>query len=95
MSVKRSDSRRSFKSDLEKVDKHRIGREEYRELPELTDNMLDRAVVKKAGRPRATDPRVQVTIRLPSSVLARWKASGPGWQTRMAEQLESRAPEPE
>ncbi|WP_257720627.1 BrnA antitoxin family protein [Thioalkalivibrio nitratireducens] len=27
-------------------------------------------------------------IRLPADVLARWKATGPGWQTRMARRLE-------
>jgi uncharacterized protein (DUF4415 family) len=49
---------------------------------------LGRAVVRKAGRPRAKNPRVQVTICLPAVVLARWKATGPGWQTRMAKPLE-------
>ena len=95
MTAKKTDSRPSFQSNLGKVDRHRIKREEYEELPELTDDMLERAVVKKAGRPRATDPRVQVTIRLPSSVLDRWKATGPGWQTRMAEQLTNKAPKPD
>lgn len=92
MAAKRTGSHRSFQSDLDKVDRHRIEPDEYQELPELTDDMLDRAVVRKAGRPRASDPRVQVTIRLPSSVLARWKATGPGWQTRMAEQLANKVP---
>ncbi|MDN5871065.1 MAG: BrnA antitoxin family protein [Nitrococcus sp.] len=49
--------------------------------------MLKRGTVKRAGRPIATNPRRQVTIRLPESVLAAWKATGPGWQTRMAELL--------
>jgi uncharacterized protein (DUF4415 family) len=43
---------------------------------------LGRAVVRKAGRPRAKNPRVQVAIGLPADVLACWKATGPGWQTR-------------
>jgi uncharacterized protein (DUF4415 family) len=60
---------------------------EYKDLPELTDEMLGRAVVKKGGRPVSANPRKQVTIRLPADVLARWKATGPGWQTRMAERL--------
>jgi uncharacterized protein (DUF4415 family) len=33
------------------------------------------------------NPRKQITIRLPADVIARWKATGPGWQTRMAERL--------
>jgi uncharacterized protein (DUF4415 family) len=54
--------------------------------------MMRRGTVKRAGRPVAADPRRQVTIRLPESVLSAWKASGPGWQTRMAELLSKRAP---
>jgi uncharacterized protein (DUF4415 family) len=85
-------SRRTSLSDLAHVDAHEIAPEEYEELPELTDEMLSRAVVNKGGRPRAADPRRQVSFRLPESVLARWKKSGPGWQTRMAEVLSERAP---
>jgi uncharacterized protein (DUF4415 family) len=87
MAVKRSASRRKLGSDLARVDAHVIKRHEYDELPELTEEMLSRAVVKKGGRPISTNPRKLVTIRLPADVLARWKASGPGWQTRMAERL--------
>lgn len=87
MAVKKSASRRKLGSDLARVDAHVIKRHEYDELPELTDEMLSRAVVKKGGRPPSTNPRTLVTIRLPADVLARWKASGPGWQTRMAERL--------
>ena len=28
-----------------------------------------------------------ISLRLPPDTLARWKATGPGWQTRMAEAL--------
>jgi uncharacterized protein (DUF4415 family) len=75
-------------SDLKKVDAHIIKPHEYRDAPELTDEMLARAVVKRAGRPIATDPRLLVSVRLPASVIARWKATGPGWQTRMAKTIE-------
>lgn len=80
-----------LKSDLKRVDSHKTKAGEYEELPELTDDMLKRGTVKRAGRPVATNPRRQVTIRLPESVLAKWKATGPGWQTRMAELLGKRA----
>lgn len=80
----------TLKSDLKRVDAHRVKRSEYEELPELTDDMVERGTVKRAGRPVATNPRRQVTIRLPESVLATWKATGPGWQTRMAELLSKR-----
>ena len=80
-------SRRSLKSDLARVDAHEIRREEYAELPELTDEMLARATVNKGGRPVSTNPRKLISLRLPADVIERWKATGAGWQTRMAERL--------
>ena len=87
MPAKKRASPRSLKSDFARVDAHRIKPREYKELPELTDEMLGRAKRSKGGRPVSDNPRKQVTIRLPADVLARWKATGPGWQTRMAERL--------
>jgi uncharacterized protein (DUF4415 family) len=93
MTAKRPASRRTLGSDLKKVDAHRIKRSEYRELPELTDEMLERAVINKGGRPRSPNPRRLISLRLPADVIERWRASGPGWQTRMAERL-ARGPIP-
>ena len=87
MKVKTPKSARTLKSDLDRVDRHKIKAREYTDLPELTDEMLVRGTLKRAGRPVSPDPRRQITIRLPESVLAVWKASGPGWQTRMAKLL--------
>jgi uncharacterized protein (DUF4415 family) len=72
---------------LAKVEAHVIQPGEYEELPELTEDMLSRAVVNKGGRPRSPNPRKQLTLRLPPEVIERWRATGPGWQTRMAELL--------
>ena len=80
-------SRRSLKSDLARVDAHEIKPQEYAELPELTDEMLARATVSKGGRPVSTNPRKLISLRLPVDVIERWKATGAGWQTRMAERL--------
>ena len=80
-------SRRSLKSDLARVDAHVVTAEEYRELPELTEEMLARAKIKKGGRPRSLNPRKLISLRLPADVIERWRATGPGWQTRMAERL--------
>jgi uncharacterized protein (DUF4415 family) len=85
--VSKPASRRTLGSDLERVDAHVIKPSEYKELPELTDEMLERAVVKKGGRPRSDSPRQLISLRLPAEVVARWRATGPGWQTRMAERL--------
>ncbi|MFM7120862.1 MAG: BrnA antitoxin family protein, partial [Gammaproteobacteria bacterium] len=38
-------------------------------------------------------PKQMISLRLPAEVVARWKATGPGWQTRMAERL-AKAPLP-
>ena len=81
-------SRRTLGSDLKRVGAHVIKPEEYEELPELTDEMFARAVFKKAGRPRSANPKEMISLRLPPEVVARWRATGPGWQTRMAKRLE-------
>jgi uncharacterized protein (DUF4415 family) len=85
--VRKSVSGRTLKSDLAKVDAHSIRAHEYKELPELTDEALSRAVVNKGGRPRSANPRKLISIRLPVDVIERWRATGPGWQTRIAERL--------
>ncbi len=76
MNGKKRYSRRSSKTSRE-----------YDELPELTDEMLARGKVRKGGRPVSANPRQLITIRLPADVIARWRATGPGWQTRMADRL--------
>jgi len=87
MAAKKRVSRRSLGSDLKRVDAHVIKRHEYDEAPELTDEMLSRMVIKKRGRPVTANPRRLLTLRLPADVIERWKATGPGWQTRMADRL--------
>ncbi|MEK6593405.1 MAG: BrnA antitoxin family protein [Pseudomonadota bacterium] len=76
-----------MKSDLARVDAHKVKPGEHEELPELTEEMLGRATVNKGGRPLSPNPRKLISLRLPAGVIERWKATGPGWQTRMAERL--------
>ena len=87
MNANRPASRRSLKSDLARVDAHAVQPEEYDDLPELTEEMLSRAKVNKGGRPLTPNPRKLISLRLPADVIERWKATGPGWQTRLAERL--------
>ena len=87
MTARKRASRRSSGSDLRRVDAHVIQRHEYEELPELTDDMLARGKVNRGGRPRSPSPRKLISIRLPEDVIRRWRATGPGWQTRMADKL--------
>jgi len=77
-----------LKSDLARVDAHVVMPQEYEELPELTEEMLARAKINKGGRPVSRNPRKLISLRLPADVIERWKATGAGWQTRMAERLE-------
>jgi uncharacterized protein (DUF4415 family) len=92
MTAKKRISQRSLGSDLKRVDAHVIQRHEYDELPELTHDMLARGRVNKGGRPRSANPRKLISIRLPENVIERWRATGPGWQTRMADRLAKAQP---
>ena len=87
MNVKKPASRLSLSSDLKRVDAHVIESTEYEDLPELSDDMLSRAKLNKGGRPVSANPRKPISLRLPADVIERWRATGPGWQTRMAERL--------
>lgn len=92
MTVSKRVSRPSLGSDLARVAAHAIRPQEYEELPELTDEMLARGKVNRGGRPRSASPKRLISIRLPEEVIRRWRDTGPGWQTRMAEKLARSAP---
>jgi len=38
--------------------------------------------INRQGRPRAEDPKVSISIRIPLSKAAKLRETGPGWQTR-------------
>ncbi len=67
-------------------------------LPEITDAWIFAAdlyhgkKLVRRGRPKLESPRQLLSLRLPPKVVAQWKSTGPGWQTRMAETLEKSAP---
>jgi uncharacterized protein (DUF4415 family) len=90
--VQQSSSAPSLGSDMKRVERHVIEPAEYEDLPELTDEMFAREVVNKGGRPRSENPKRLISIRLTDDVIERWRATGPGWQTRMAEKLSRLAP---
>ena len=85
-------------TDFAKLDAHEITPEEYEEIPELTDEMMARAVRgdgaellhRARGRPKLESPKRQVTLRLDADVVEAMRASGPGWQVRANEALRAR-----
>ena len=56
-------------------------------LPEIFSAATSAKMLKPRGRPKTGNARTSISLRLPPETLARWKATGPGWQTRMAEIL--------
>jgi uncharacterized protein (DUF4415 family) len=40
-------------------------------------------IVRRPGRPAKADRKISVTLRLDRDVIERFKATGPGWQTRI------------
>jgi uncharacterized protein (DUF4415 family) len=78
-------------TDFAKMDAHAVTPDEYDELPELTEADLEAAdtyrgatlIRRGRGRPPVAHAKKLVTLRLDPDVVERWKASGPGWQTRM------------
>lgn len=59
-------------------------------FPELAAS-IDREL-KKRGRPIADNPKQPVTIRLNPETIAKFKATGKGWQSRMSDILDSAKP---
>lgn len=56
-------------------------------FPALADAMRKNVV----GRPKSENPKVAVSLRLDQEIVTRFKASGPGWQTRMNDALRDAA----
>jgi uncharacterized protein (DUF4415 family) len=75
------------------------------DAPELTDDFFERAQISigekiirpangtltKPGRPKLAAPKKSVHLRLSPDVLAYFRKTGPGWQTRIDEALRKAA----
>ena len=71
------------------------------DAPEWTEDMFRRAAVwhgdklirpadgtlTKPGRPKSDNPKQQVTLRLDRAGLEGFRATGPGWQSRINAEL--------
>jgi uncharacterized protein (DUF4415 family) len=94
-----SASKRDIRSDLAKVDAHVLTEADYNEIPELTDEDFERAVrsvggklAPRRGRPKSDQRKQLLSLRLDPDVIEAYRATGPGWQTRMQEVLRTYAP---
>jgi uncharacterized protein (DUF4415 family) len=56
-------------------------------LPKIFGARTAARMLKPRGRPKSPESKVAISLRLSPDTLARWKATGPGWQTRMANVL--------
>ena len=87
--------KRALGSDLKRVDRHVVQPHEYSEIPELTDDMAERADLYRGrklirrGRPKSDDPKQQITLRLDAAVLRWFQQGGPGYQSRIGAALKS------
>jgi uncharacterized protein (DUF4415 family) len=86
------EKKRATASDLKKVDEYVLRREDYDDIPELTDEDFARGVWHRGGkplphgprgRPKSRNPKRPVSIRLDPEVLAHFRRSGRGWQSRI------------
>jgi uncharacterized protein (DUF4415 family) len=85
-----------LKSNLQKVDNHKIGPAEYSDIPELPEEFFTKGQLYKNGEPierrvrgKQKEPtKKQLTIRLNKEVIDFFKDQGNGWQTRINEILQ-------
>ncbi|WP_363321100.1 BrnA antitoxin family protein [Acidiferrobacter sp.] len=78
----KSKSGRVFKlPTVEEESAIRAGVAEDPDTYELTDTEFRQ--LKRMGRPPAATTKERVTMRLSRDVVARFRAAGPGWQTRI------------
>jgi uncharacterized protein (DUF4415 family) len=88
-------------SDLKKADAYVLGPKDYEEIPELTEEWFQQADVYdggklvRRGRPKSKSPKRPVSLRLDPDVIAHFRRSGPGWQSRINALLRKAARLPE
>jgi uncharacterized protein (DUF4415 family) len=75
-----------------KVDAYVLAKKGYNEIPELTDEDFARGAWHRGGkpmphgprgRPKSRNPKRPVSLRLDPDVLAHFRRSGHGWQSRI------------
>ncbi|TPN92808.1 BrnA antitoxin family protein [Mesorhizobium sp. B1-1-5] len=81
------------KADWDAVDSPEATDEQIAQARPFTEVFPDLAenIRRSRGRPALDNPKKQVTLRLDSDVIARFRAGGPGWQSRINDILRKAA----
>jgi uncharacterized protein (DUF4415 family) len=96
--------KRSIGSDLKAVDAYTLQKEDFKEIPELTEADFRRGIWHRAGkpmpngprgRPKSKNPKRPLSLRVDAEVLAHFRRSGRGWQSRINAILRKAAKLPE
>jgi len=61
-----------------------------RPFAEVFPDLME-SIQRARGRPKSESPKKRITLRLDQDVVERFRASGPGWQSRMNEALKKAA----
>jgi uncharacterized protein (DUF4415 family) len=87
------ESKRDIHTDFAKLDAHEVQPEEYEDIPELTDEFFDNAEIRlgqklirparRPGRPQSETVKKLVSLRLDPDIIEQFRATGPGWQSRI------------
>lgn len=78
---------RMIKSDPENPEWTREEFDEAVPFAEAFPAMAEAMRKNVGGRPKAANPKVAVSLRLDRDVVEKFRATGPGWQTRINEAL--------
>ena len=74
---------------MKKVDEYVLGPKDYEEIPELTEEWFKRATIHiggvpvSRGRPKADVTKDLISLRLDRDVIAHFRRTGRGWQSRI------------
>ena len=82
------------KADWDAVcDNSKWSKEDFRNAKPFAETLPDLAesIRRARGRPALVNPKKQITLRLDSDVIARFRADGPGWQSHINEVLRKAA----
>lgn len=84
-----TERKRVLDNDMAKADAYVNTKRDYDEVPELTDEDFARGVWHiggvpvSRGRPKSKAPKRAVSLRLDEDVVAHYRRSGRGWQSRI------------